>query len=529
MRATHLLWLIPFFVGVCWVVGRLSSNEAYSEDTLEHQPTPRRSRHRSGATAAVLPPRAFDSPPTLPNASTDADVAHDIEVETAAVASEEPGEELAFTEEEEEAPASTAANHTINVSNASHRFLQRPRRGMPNLLLVKLMQGKQRANRSWVLSPDEPYTGPVLPRYGTWKRSGWGRQQSEMYEKTASLRLQPRGRYLRICGSYGLFANKFTLLAKAYSYAGLLNRTFVVTDTLFQHWDEEFLRQGPVTIMRLSEYEKLQIPMEQDSCPHRPRPRKACCRYVSGAMSPESKHTTLSLHARYLFHEHKHFFLLYPRHRHRFCIFKWLKPHWEIRREVKATLALLPENFLGVHLRMRNTSAHRQGCVSHIEDWAWWYTAVEKVPWKPTGDECHMPPEYVACYVNDTTKKFFVGTDNFNKTATALLTKMGGIRYKFSPDLIAVMEREEKKKKKGGADYPILVDIAILVEAGEFLGNPVSSFSALICQLRQARGKRCLNMPPDLYPGQCIAYPDNYNLFLSWTLEAGKLKPGVLA
>lgn len=32
----------------------------------------------------------------------------DIEVETAAVASEEPGEELAFTEEEEEAPASTA-------------------------------------------------------------------------------------------------------------------------------------------------------------------------------------------------------------------------------------------------------------------------------------------------------------------------------------------------------------------------------------------------------------------------------------
>lgn len=38
-----------------------------------------------------------------------------------------------------------------------------------------------------------------------------------------------------------------------------------------------------------------------------------------------------------------------------------------------------------------------------------------------------MPPEYVACYVNDTAKKFFVGTDNFNKTATALLTKMGGV------------------------------------------------------------------------------------------------------
>eukprot|EP00997_Jenningsia_sp_PLL12_P010909 NODE_8311_length_415_cov_48.196721_g7442_i0.p1 GENE.NODE_8311_length_415_cov_48.196721_g7442_i0~~NODE_8311_length_415_cov_48.196721_g7442_i0.p1 ORF type:complete len:112 (+),score=28.68 NODE_8311_length_415_cov_48.196721_g7442_i0:37-336(+) len=72
----------------------------------------------------------------------------------------------------------------------------------------------------------------------------------------------------------------------------------------------------------------------------------------------------------------------------------------------------------------------------------------------------------------------------------------------------------------------VLVDIHILVRAGEFIGNPVSSFSALICQLRQAQGRRCVNMPPDIYPGQCIAFPDSYNLFLSWTLES-KLLPGV--
>ena len=37
-----------------------------------------------------------------------------------------------------------------------------------------------------------------------------------------------------------------------------------------------------------------------------------------------------------------------------------------------------------------------------------------------------MPPEYVQCYINDTSKKFFIGTDNFNKTATALLTQLNG-------------------------------------------------------------------------------------------------------
>jgi hypothetical protein len=246
-------------------------------------------------------------------------------------------------------------------------------------------------------------------------------------------------------------------------------------------------------------------------------------------MSPHSNFTVLSLHARYLFHQHNQFFILYPKHRHHFCIFRYLRPHFEIQREVDAMLKLLPENFLGVHLRMRNTSAHRQGCLSHVEDWAWWYNAVEGIPWKPTGDECHMPPEYVQCYINDTSKKFFIGTDNFNKTATALLTQLNGVRYKLSDQLLAVMEREEAKKKHGGADYPLLVDIAVLVQAGEFIGNPVSSFSALICQLRQAQGRRCLNMPPDLYQGQCIAYPDNYNLFLSWTLAAGShMKPGVL-
>ena len=41
---------------------------------------------------------------------------------------------------------------------------------------------------------------------------------------------------------------------------------------------------------------------------------------------------------------------------------------------------------------------------------------------------------------------------------------LAGVRYKLSDQLLAVMEREEAKKKHGGADYPLLVDIAVLVQ-----------------------------------------------------------------
>lgn len=43
----------------------------------------------------------------------------------------------------------------------------------------------------------------------------------------------------------------------------------------------------------------------------------------------------------------------------------------------------------------------------------------------------------------------------FERFYFSAISLFPGIRYKFSPDLIAVMEREEKKKKKGGADYPV--------------------------------------------------------------------------
>eukprot|EP01004_Peranema_trichophorum_P007610 NODE_6385_length_890_cov_60.069100_g5793_i0.p1 GENE.NODE_6385_length_890_cov_60.069100_g5793_i0~~NODE_6385_length_890_cov_60.069100_g5793_i0.p1 ORF type:complete len:175 (-),score=25.36 NODE_6385_length_890_cov_60.069100_g5793_i0:67-591(-) len=110
----------------------------------------------------------------------------------------------------------------------------------------------------------------------------------------------------------------------------------------------------------------------------------------------------------------------------------------------------------------------------------------------------------------------FFGADDNNITASKLLSQNGGVRLQPSPKLKHFSNVISKYDTHLGHLPYILADIYILAGAAEFLGNPLSSFSGLICSLRVAHGRRCINMPPNFYVDQCIGYPDTKNLFLQF-------------
>ena len=109
-----------------------------------------------------------------------------------------------------------------------------------------------------------------------------------------------------------------------------------------------------------------------------------------------------------------------------------------------------------------------------------------------------MAPAYVAALRRNASGPFFLASDMHSRSRVRALEALGGVRYAPGP---------------GGAFNATPVRLAVLDQfllaaAGAYAGNPFSSFSSLVCDLRRSRGRGCLNMPPVYKP--CISYPDHF-------------------
>ena len=90
--------------------------------------------------------------------------------------------------------------------------------------------------------------------------------------------------------------------------------------------------------------------------------------------------------------------------------------------------------------------------------------------------------------------------------------------YRFQPSAeLSKFSDNLERLGRGMGSWPFLIiDITLMASGGQFIGNPMSSFSAVICGLRSAQGKTCVNSPPNLHPTQCMGYPDTRNMYLAW-------------
>eukprot|EP01012_Entosiphon_sulcatum_P066272 TRINITY_DN95424_c0_g1_i1.p1 TRINITY_DN95424_c0_g1~~TRINITY_DN95424_c0_g1_i1.p1 ORF type:complete len:388 (+),score=35.92 TRINITY_DN95424_c0_g1_i1:23-1186(+) len=326
-------------------------------------------------------------------------------------------------------------------------------------------------------------------------------------------------RYVLIVGLFGQLANQLVTISKAYTVAWETGRVLVLpriypTERFLGKgisFPEMFslpkLALGPVPVVTFEHFalHSKTITPNSSTCLTKTCP---CCKASSGRRCnceapEESKHQfiNLLLESRSTFYQR--------RGNHLPCespanFFRYLDPPDDAMRHVSLVLGRLGKDFLGVHLRkIKPTEEDNQYCLRKLAPQAWWYETYRNITWRPSGMECNMDPRLVRCFLEDG-QPLFVGADRKNRTALRLLQEQLGATVFEPPEELSGLKH-------------MLVDIFVLREAAVFLGNPLSSFSAVICAMRQSRtgSSACPNMPPPVFgrQHQCAVYPDNHNLY----------------
>eukprot|EP00667_Euglena_gracilis_P012438 EG_transcript_12761 len=159
----------------------------------------------------------------------------------------------------------------------------------------------------------------------------------------------------------------------------------------------------------------------------------------------------------------------------------------------------LPANYLGAHVRFTKAEVDAEEyCRGKMRNFAWWY-ASRQLEWRPTGTECLVTPAAIACHRPNRTAPFFFSGDQKNASALAALAAIGGLSYTRAPT----------GGDRLGVGEAIVLDMMALRDAAVFLGNPLSSFSGVVCSMRRAHGRACPTLPPPTRPSRCITVPDD--------------------
>jgi len=315
---------------------------------------------------------------------------------------------------------------------------------------------------------------------------------------------------------YGQLANQLVTIAKAYTLASCWNRTLVIpplapnTDQYpldrldpFDLFAAAALRNGPVAVLSLKQYQRYEIPLTSERCPRNSclccsrRPRCDC----GPGTDAEARTLLLDPKTTFLGNAGNDMNCSEPN-----SLFRWLEPAPLIAQEVRPLVLKLSgggSGFLGIHLRrLKPTEDDAAYCARKLAPMGRWYTEARGIPWYPTGQECYMPPALVNCYRHPTSQPIFLGTDGRNTVAMEQLSGLGAVRFTPSSAF--------------GPLRAVLVDLFVLAQATTFVGHPLSTFSAVVCSLREARGLSCPNLLPKLRPSQCQRLPDTTLAFESY-------------
>jgi len=315
---------------------------------------------------------------------------------------------------------------------------------------------------------------------------------------------------------FGQLGNQIVGIAKAYALAFRWNRTLVIPllapsdqslDRLgaFDVFSESALALGPVRVLSLAQYKRFGRPPKADVCHSKcrccVRPPRCNCTLRTPRTVVAANPTVILLAPKLAFQNQAGNDMKCSAPN---SLFRWLEPAPLIAQEVQKLTRRLAPSFLGVHLRsFHPTEDPTAACARQLGAISWWFTNVQGHKWNPTGQECHMPPALIDCYRDPRApRNVFLGTDGKSPKDVATIMNSGALRFTPPPAF--------------GPLLAVFVDLFVLAEATVFIGHPLSTFSAVVCSLREARGRTCPNLVPKLHPNQCQRLPEATTAFVEY-------------
>ena len=161
------------------------------------------------------------------------------------------------------------------------------------------------------------------------------------------------------------------------------------------------------------------------------------------------------------------------------CIWSFLRPSAPLQAAVEVSRNRLPEQYLGVHLRAPN--GYKE-CPDKLRQFWAQCQQVSAVP-KDAELACEMPTEYINRF-REPGATFLLGTDGDNAALKERLIKEGGL-----------IPRTEGLQEPLKTVADLLLHMWMFVGAKTFLGNPLSTLSSNVCNIRRSLGRPCPNLP----------------------------------